>query len=92
MFGLKIARLTWIWSCTSFFPSRGWSPELAQCGLALAFLMTSLREGASGSNRESIYRQDGSDFTTVPSKLMQLKTPGKITAKTATACKATAAE
>jgi len=77
MFGLKIARLTQIWSCTLFFPCRGWSPELAQGGLTLAFLMTSLRETASGTNRESVYRQDGSDFTTVPSKLTQKKLQAK---------------
>lgn len=77
MFGLKIARLTWIWSHTLFLASRGWSPEPAQGGLTPAFLMTSLRETASGTNRESVYRQDSSDFTTVPSKLTQKKLQAK---------------
>lgn len=75
MFGLQVARLTWIWSRTLFFPSRGWSPELG--GLTLAFLMTSLRETASGTNRESVFRKDGSDSTTAPSKLTQKKLQAK---------------
>lgn len=58
-------------------PLGDWCPELGQGGLTLAFLMTSLRETASGTNRGSVYRQDGSDFTTVPSKLMQKKLQAK---------------
>lgn len=73
MVGLKIARLTWMWSHTLFFPSREWSPELAQGGLTPAVLMASLRETASGTNR-----QGGSDFTTVPSKLTQAKQQRKL--------------